>query len=336
MGGKKDTLSFFFFKQKTAYEIKECDWSSDVCSSDRWKIVVEKYYKHKGYYFMAEEDGRILGVLPLVYLKPPFIPGQLVSLPFCDLGGMLTEGEQSKNELVLEALALARSLKVKSVELRTRHALSPLKDFQLPFTTESHKVRMLLDLPGSSEELWNSLKTKRRTRIRRAEKNNLSFRWSTIEEIDSYYSVFCENMRDLGSPVHSKEWFRAILENYGENIRMGIVYCEEKPVSVGIILSTAKKICNPWASTLRNYHRLVPNMFLYWNFLKYASDNGYDQFDFGRSNPNEGTYNFKAQWGSLPEPLHWHCIRINGKEKDRKSTRLNSSHIPLSRMPSSA
>ena len=25
---------FFIFKQKTAYEIKECDWSSDVCSSD--------------------------------------------------------------------------------------------------------------------------------------------------------------------------------------------------------------------------------------------------------------------------------------------------------------
>jgi len=27
-------LFFFFFKQKTAYEIKRCDWSSDVCSSD--------------------------------------------------------------------------------------------------------------------------------------------------------------------------------------------------------------------------------------------------------------------------------------------------------------
>ena len=27
-------LSFFFFKQKTAYEIYQCDWSSDVCSSD--------------------------------------------------------------------------------------------------------------------------------------------------------------------------------------------------------------------------------------------------------------------------------------------------------------
>src|SRR3546814_8456863 len=36
-------LLFFFFKQKTAYEMRISDWSSDVCSSDlppttrRWK-----------------------------------------------------------------------------------------------------------------------------------------------------------------------------------------------------------------------------------------------------------------------------------------------------------
>src|SRR3546814_1567920 len=28
---------FFFFKQKTAYEMRISDWSSDVCSSDLWK-----------------------------------------------------------------------------------------------------------------------------------------------------------------------------------------------------------------------------------------------------------------------------------------------------------
>ena len=27
-------MIFFFFKQKTAYEIVSRDWSSDVCSSD--------------------------------------------------------------------------------------------------------------------------------------------------------------------------------------------------------------------------------------------------------------------------------------------------------------
>ena len=30
-------FSVFFFKQKTAYEIVDCDWSSDVCSSDLLK-----------------------------------------------------------------------------------------------------------------------------------------------------------------------------------------------------------------------------------------------------------------------------------------------------------
>ena len=35
---------FFFFKQKTAYEIKECDWSSDVCSSDLKKVKPSKIF----------------------------------------------------------------------------------------------------------------------------------------------------------------------------------------------------------------------------------------------------------------------------------------------------
>ena len=33
-GGERFFSVFFFFKQKTAYEIYQCDWSSDVCSSD--------------------------------------------------------------------------------------------------------------------------------------------------------------------------------------------------------------------------------------------------------------------------------------------------------------
>src|SRR3546814_6432127 len=32
-------LVFFFFKQKTAYEMRISDWSSDVCSSDLFALV---------------------------------------------------------------------------------------------------------------------------------------------------------------------------------------------------------------------------------------------------------------------------------------------------------
>src|SRR3546814_6270111 len=33
------TAVFFFFKQKTAYEMRISDWSSDVCSSDLLMVV---------------------------------------------------------------------------------------------------------------------------------------------------------------------------------------------------------------------------------------------------------------------------------------------------------
>src|SRR3546814_5414843 len=34
-------LFFFFFKQKTAYEMRISDWSSDVCSSDLLHAVLQ-------------------------------------------------------------------------------------------------------------------------------------------------------------------------------------------------------------------------------------------------------------------------------------------------------
>ena len=33
-------MCIFFFKQKTAYEIYQCDWSSDVCSSDLYHFLI--------------------------------------------------------------------------------------------------------------------------------------------------------------------------------------------------------------------------------------------------------------------------------------------------------
>ena len=48
---------FFFFKQKTAYEIGTGDWSSDVCSSDLSRVLIrhrfQKIWKRKIFYHPA-------------------------------------------------------------------------------------------------------------------------------------------------------------------------------------------------------------------------------------------------------------------------------------------
>src|SRR3546814_5802994 len=46
-------IDFFFFKQKTAYEMRISDWSSDVCSSDLGE----------GQAVFAKEDGGMVGEL---------------------------------------------------------------------------------------------------------------------------------------------------------------------------------------------------------------------------------------------------------------------------------
>src|SRR3546814_4540435 len=46
---------FFFFKQKTAYEMRISDWSSDVCSSDLIEQVVRLIRsKGVGVYFVTQ------------------------------------------------------------------------------------------------------------------------------------------------------------------------------------------------------------------------------------------------------------------------------------------
>src|SRR3546814_8131055 len=53
---------FFFFKQKTAYELRISDWSSDVCSSDLDGLVAthQKRFDHANIEFLLAE-GSLVG-----------------------------------------------------------------------------------------------------------------------------------------------------------------------------------------------------------------------------------------------------------------------------------
>jgi len=178
-----------------------------------------------------------------------------------------------------KALLIAGNIELNNVVIRSdrAHLIDP-DVCDLHVSIQAEKVRMLLKLPASSEELWKSFKSKLRSQIKKAEKNGLSFRWGTRADITDFYMVFSRNMHTLGSPVHSKKWIEAVYNGYGTNARIGLVYKDTLPVGCGMILSTEHGVSIPWASTLREFNRLSPNMMLYWNFLKFASDQGKNKF----------------------------------------------------------
>ncbi|WP_456432631.1 FemAB family XrtA/PEP-CTERM system-associated protein [Thermosulfuriphilus sp.] len=267
-----------------------------------WGEAIEAAYGHRAYYLLAEEGDKVLGVLPLIHFRLPLGSGALISLPFCDYGGPLGRSKEVWMALLKAAEDLRSRLRVSSVIIRAR---KPLFDPQeLPANTA--KVRLVLGLPQSSEALFRALKSKVRSQVRRPVKEGCEPQLGGLELLDDFYRIYCQNMHYLGSPPHAKPFFEILLSLLGDRIRVGVVYLREKPLAAGIILLSGRTVTIPWASSLRAYSRISPNMLLYWNFLAFATDNGFLFFDFGRSSPGSGTYRFKTQWGASPEPLFWY------------------------------
>src|SRR3546814_2707094 len=73
---------FFFFKQKTAYEMRISDWSSDVCSSDLERLA-DHVAAHVGEF---RELHVLVGVVPLHPLGPALQGGDLVRVRYALVG----------------------------------------------------------------------------------------------------------------------------------------------------------------------------------------------------------------------------------------------------------
>src|SRR3546814_1093985 len=58
------SLKFFFFKQKTAYEMRISDWSSDVCSSDL--VGQQRAFPCQAEQLVARRDQRIMALAAVV------------------------------------------------------------------------------------------------------------------------------------------------------------------------------------------------------------------------------------------------------------------------------
>jgi FemAB-related protein (PEP-CTERM system-associated) len=274
----------------------------------QWLMAVKKAYGFDFEYLVAETDAQIEGVLPLCRFKSITGKYSLCALPFCDVGGVVADNDVVREKLIAFALDRAEQLQAMPLQLRQR-----MSEATADAEMSDRKVSMLLALPESSEVLLAGFKSKLRSQIKKAGKNGLQFDFANDEKsIDDFFYVFCRNMHLLGSPTHSLKWFQSLREMYQDDLLVGRVWFEGKIVGAGILLFSGSNVSIPWASTLREYNRLAPNMLLYWNLLKVSCERGCEQFDFGRSTYGEGTYNFKKQWGAKPVLLDWQALDKQG------------------------
>ena len=243
------------------------------CHLSGWKNIIENVYRHKAYYLAAIEKkalarpknlqcskGRktqIVGILPLIHLKHYLFGNSLISLPYLDYGGILADNKAVEKSLISEAIELAQKLKVSTLEFRHIKPSSFLneKHISMPnmtFQTFSHKVHMVFRLPNNPEALMNSFKSKLRSQIKRPIKEGCTAVIGSLELLDDFYKVFSINMRDLGSPVHSKKFLKFVLNEFKE-ARICMVYKGKKALAGAIVIGFKGRLNNPWASSLHKF-----------------------------------------------------------------------------------
>ena len=243
-------------------------------------------------------DGKLLGGLPLVRMRSPLFGHHLVSVPFLNYGGPLGP-DPVRRALAEAAQRLALDSGAHRLVLRNRTPLSVGLD------RGRDKVMVRMELGDDPEVLWTkSLSAKLRSQIRRPRKEGMTCRFGPGER-HAFYAVFAENMRDLGTPVHSRRLFDGLVEVFPEEVIFGVVYQGEEPVAGGCGFLWGGELEMTWASALGKYNRMAPNMLLYWSFMEKAIEKGAALFNFGRCTPGGGTHRFKHQWGGEDTPLRW-------------------------------
>ena len=274
-----------------------------------WFSLIKKTFGHETRILVAEdEQGNILGGLPLTFFSSKLFGKFAISIPYVNYGGVVTHYLDIAQKLIEFAQDIRANENLSHIEIRTMQA-------GLAKNSLDKKVSMVLTLPATNGELEKNLGTKLRAQYRKAENYAPSVKFGTLELLDDFYNVFARNMRDLGTPVYSKTWFKNILMEGTIKSTLIVVYMENKPVSTGFLVGNHDTLEIPWASTIQSANTKNANMWMYRQILSFAINEKYKYFDFGRSTLGAGTYKFKKQWGALAYTHHWYYVLPEGESK---------------------
>lgn len=173
---------------------------------------------------------------------------------------------------------------------------------------------LILSLEGGSERVWKDrLNSKVRNQTRKAKEGKFLIETGHLELMDDFFSVLSRCWRDLGTPTHSKKFYSALLECFGQSATLKVIYDHGRPVSAAMVIGVGKTIHHPFAGTIREHRSTSVNNLLYWSIIEDACKNGFHYFDLGRSKADQGTYAFKKSWGANPVPLFYTYISSSPK-----------------------
>ena len=261
-----------------------------------WKRVIERTFGHHTYYLIAERGPAVTGVLPLTHVKSLLFGSSLISNAFSVRGGPIAEDPETLDSLEAEAVRLMDAIAVPVLELRDFSASRA--DWPSKRGLYASFVR---SLHPCVEDNLKSIPRKQRAMIRKGMLNKLK---SEIDDdVERLYRVYAESVRNLGTPVFSKSYFRILREEFSTCSDIVTITSNGQAVASVLNFYFRDEVLPFYGGGVRTARALAANDFMYWEVMRKACERGYRKFDFGRSKIGTGPYAFKRHWGFEPAPL---------------------------------
>lgn len=292
----------------------------------RWLSVLQNGLQQIPYLLEYMTTDERIAHLPLAYVKSLLFGRYLVSLPYLNSGGADLLKPQEATVLIDHAVQLADRLDCRFLELRHE---SPVE--HPAFNAEmTHKVHMRLPLPDSEQVLWDRLKSKVRSQVRKSLKEPFTVEYGQGELIPEFYELFSRRMHELGTPVYSQRLFRSIIDSFENEAEIVCLRDGRQAIGAALLMHGSKVTEVPSASTLTAYNPRNVNMFLYWHLLVRSIHRGSQVFDFGRASRDSGTHRFKKQWGAEEYPSCWqYYVRKGSADALRPDNNKNQRRIEM-------
>ncbi|MFO6424962.1 FemAB family XrtA/PEP-CTERM system-associated protein [Motilimonas sp. KMU-193] len=271
-----------------------------------WQQIFEQVYHHPCWFYYVEEQGRILGILPLTQIKSWLFGNKLISLPFSVCAGVLSIDPDATQLLLWQAKSLGESLNVDCIELR--HRRETLPDW---LTKPSHE-NFACELAASPEQILAGIKKKQRAVVRQSLANGLNYQIET--NIEPFYSIYSESVRNLGTPVFAKAYFEALLQTFPEYIDILTVSSQGKPVSSVMSFYFKHQVMPFYGGGTPLARDLKSNDYMYYQLMCHGAQQGMVKFDFGRSKLGSGAHAYKKHWGMAAQPLFYESYLVKGQE----------------------
>jgi FemAB-related protein (PEP-CTERM system-associated) len=268
---------------------------------------MERVFRHRTHYLVAEREGTIVGVLPLAEVKSWLFGHALVSLPFCVYGGTATTEPRAMQRLHAAARDLGRALGVDHLELRHRERKEtdwPQQELYVTFR------KAILPDPDAN---MVAIPRKQRAMVRKGIKNGL--RTQCDSSADRFFALYADNVHRHGTPALPERYFDALLHAFGVDCRvLTVVDPGGAPISSVLSFYFRDEVLPYYAGDDERARELAGNDFKYWALMRDACERGYRVFDYGRSKRDTGSFDFKKNWGFEPSPLHYEYVLYRGQD----------------------